>query len=235
MVDNVEINGPRAMAVDTLTTVLEPLLKNYEGQLKLVENTQKSLNTKLQSVLTGTYILNDGRIRKSYCGKRNLKAQCVVCGHIPFHDTSTFSSVNHKPQIKKCGVKNVNYHVNFIHTNYSIPLFCSVHHLPSQFIELASVQSTAPVNTVSSNSSSESSSSALNSTIIGPYVKKIELLRKRLDSVSYTMNRVQVRIESLQDAVTRSESAARRQQQQQAAILAAKAASILPSSTTGAE
>ena len=41
--------------------------------------------------------------------------------------------------------------------------------------------------------------------LVGPYVKKVESLRKRLDAVSYTMTRVQVRLESLQDAITRQE------------------------------
>jgi hypothetical protein len=42
---------------------------------------------------------------------------------------------------------------------------------------------------------------------VGPYIKKVENLRKRLDTVSYTMTRVQVRLESLQDAITRQEKA----------------------------
>jgi len=53
MTDNVEIDGPRAIAVDTLTTVLKPLLQDYETQFTNVENTQKALNNKLQAVLTG--------------------------------------------------------------------------------------------------------------------------------------------------------------------------------------
>jgi hypothetical protein len=48
-----------------------------------------------------------------------------------------------------------------------------------------------------------------NAVLVGPYVRKVEELRKRLDRVSYTMNRVQVRLESLQTAVTKGEAGAR--------------------------
>ncbi len=58
--------------------------------------------------------------------------------------------------------------------------------------------------------------------LVGPYVRKVEALRKRLDAVTYTLSRVQVRVESLQDAVTRSERAQR--QARAAAAVAAAAA-----------
>ncbi len=45
---------------------------------------------------------------------------------------------------------------------------------------------------------------------LAPYARKVEALRARVDRVSYTLNRVQVRLESLQEAVTRSEAASRR-------------------------
>lgn len=71
-----------------------------------------------------------------------------------------------------------------------------------EFAELKRVQAGAP------------NAEDPNAILVAPYIKKIELLRKRLDSVSYTMNRVQVRLEGLQDVVTRSEVAQRRHQLQ---------------------
>ena len=44
---------------------------------------------------------------------------------------------------------------------------------------------------------------------IGGYVRKIESLRKRLDTVNYSMSRVSVRLESLQTAVSNTERASR--------------------------
>jgi hypothetical protein len=65
---------------------------------------------------------------------------------------------------------------------------------------------------------------------LGPYVRRVESLRKRLDAVSYTMTRVQVRLESLQEAVTRHEAAAARARQAARAAAAAAAAAAVTAS-----
>jgi hypothetical protein len=79
--------------------------------------------------------------------------------------------------------------------------------------------------------------SSPDTVLVGAYVRKVEALRKRVDFVSYTMNRVQVRLESLQDAVTRHEAMARKQQQMarsQAAAAAAAAALALAQAAAAA-